>query len=103
MAQPSRSDAAGALAADVTTWTITGRGGVFIRLIGQLVRPTRRHLRQRSDAAGRSGGTSALLLQVSHYFSTSDGPTTAHEFDLARWVRVVLAMAGHLFRLVHRL
>jgi hypothetical protein len=26
VAQPSRSDAAGALAADVTTWTITGRG-----------------------------------------------------------------------------
>ena len=31
VAQPSRSDAVGALAADVTTWTIIGRGGVCIR------------------------------------------------------------------------
>ena len=38
VAKPSRSDAAGALAADVTTWTITGRGAVNVRLTGQLVR-----------------------------------------------------------------
>ena len=46
VAQPSRSDAVGALAAAVTTWTIIGRGGVCIGLIGQLVRPTLRDQRQ---------------------------------------------------------
>ena len=79
VAQPSRSDAAGALAADATAWMITGRGGVCIQLIGQLVRPTCRHLRQRGGAAWLARRDVLVILRVSQYFSTSDGPKTARE------------------------
>jgi hypothetical protein len=50
-----------------------------IRLTGQLVRPTLRRQRQWDGPVGLTSRTLSLLLQVSQYFSTSDGPTTAQE------------------------
>ena len=50
VAKPSRSDAIGALAADVTTWTITGRGASEPDFTDRLVRPRSRYPHRSSDA-----------------------------------------------------
>ena len=75
------SDAVGALAADVTTWTITGRGDVCIRLTGQLVRPRSRYLRRSGDALlltrENALAGSPVFSPVPDVPRPKDGPKTA--------------------------
>jgi hypothetical protein len=47
-----------------------------------------------NSAAESTRRNASLFLQVSHYFSTSDGPVTAQKIDLARWGRGASRRSG---------